>query len=62
MEENLEVTGTYGTITIGADGSYQYVADLDATDALDAGDIVTDTFTYTVSDGGGTDTADIQLL
>ena len=55
------IAGTYGTITIGADGSYQYVADLDVTDALDAGDIVTDTFTYTVSDGGGTDTADIVI-
>ena len=55
------IAGTYGTITIGADGSYQYVADLDATDALDAGDIVTDTFTYTVSDGAATDTADIVI-
>ena len=56
------IEGTYGTITIGADGSYQYVADLDATDALDAGDVVTDVFTYTVSDGnGGTDTATITI-
>ena len=55
------IEGTYGTITIGADGSYQYVADLDATDALDAGDVVTDTFTYTVSDGAATDTADIVI-
>ena len=31
-------------------------------DALDAGDIVTDVFTYTVSDGnGGTDTATITI-
>ena len=30
------VTGTYGTLTIGADGSYTYVADQDAADALDA--------------------------
>ena len=28
------VTGTYGTLTIGADGSYTYVADQDAADAL----------------------------
>ena len=49
-------TGTYGTLTIGADGSYTYVADLAAAEALDAGDIVTDSFTYTVSDGSNTDT------
>ncbi|MDA9694763.1 Ig-like domain-containing protein, partial [Candidatus Pelagibacter sp.] len=52
------VTGTYGTLTVGADGTYTYVADQSASDALDAGDTVTDSFTYTVSDGnGGTDTA-----
>ena len=50
-------TGTYGTLRIGADGTYDYVADQSAADALDPGDIVTDSFTYTVSDGnGGTDT------
>ena len=32
------VTGTYGTLTLGADGTYTYVADQDAADALDAGD------------------------
>ena len=52
------VTGTYGTLTVGADGTYTYVADQSASDTLDAGDTVTDSFTYTVSDGnGGTDTA-----
>jgi VCBS repeat-containing protein len=51
------VTTTYGTLTIGADGTYTYVADQSATDNLDAGDQVTDVFTYTISDGnGGTDT------
>ena len=57
------IAGTYGTITIGADGSYKYVvADNSTMDALDAGDIVTDVFTYTVSDGnGGTDTATITI-
>ena len=56
------VTGTYGTLTIGADGSYTYTADQDAADALDAGDEVTDVFTYTISDGnGGTDTATITI-
>ena len=54
-------TGTYGTLTIGADGSYTYVADLAAAEALDAGDIVTDSFTYTVSDGSNTDTATLII-
>ena len=49
-------TGTYGTLRIGADGTYDYVADQSAADALDPGDIVTDSFTYTVSDGTNTDT------
>ena len=45
------VTGTYGTLTIGADGSYTYTADQDAADDLDAGDQVTDVFVYTIDDG-----------
>ena len=56
------VTGSYGTLTINSNGSYQYAATLDATDALDAGDVVTDVFTYIVSDGQGeTDTATITI-
>ena len=52
------VTGTYGTLTVGADGTYTYVADQSAADDLDASDTATDSFTYTVSDGNGeTDTA-----
>ena len=30
------VTGTYGTLTVGADGTYTYVADQSAADDLDA--------------------------
>ena len=33
-----------------ADGSYEYVANQAAADALDPGDQVTDVFTYTVKD------------
>ena len=55
------VTGTYGTLVIGADGSYTYTADQDAADALDNGDTVTDVFTYTVSDGTNTTTATITI-
>jgi VCBS repeat-containing protein len=36
------LTGTYGQLTIAADGSYSYVANQDAADALDVGDSVTD--------------------
>jgi VCBS repeat-containing protein len=55
------LTGTYGQLTIAADGSYSYVANQDAADALDAGDIVTDSFNYTVSDGTATDIAVITI-
>src|SRR5205085_2103701 len=44
--------GTYGDLTIHADGSYSYVANA-AFDALHAGNNPTDVFTFTVSDGAG---------
>ena len=56
-----QVTGTYGQLTVGADGSYTYVANQSAADTLDAGDTVTDSFTYTVSDGTNTDTATLVI-
>ncbi len=63
------VTGTYGTLTIGSDGSYEYVADQAAADALDSGDTATDVFTYTIKDQhpgydfaySGTDTATLTI-
>ena len=55
------VTGTYGTLTIGADGSYTYIADQSAADDLDASDTATDVFTYTLSDGSATDTATLTI-
>ena len=36
------VVGTYGTLIIGADGSYTYTADQSAADALDAGETADD--------------------
>ncbi|MDF1659703.1 MAG: Ig-like domain-containing protein, partial [Verrucomicrobiales bacterium] len=42
------LVGTYGTLTLDADGSYTYTADQDVTDALPVGDTVNDIFTYTV--------------
>ena len=54
--------GTYGQLTISADGSYTYVANKDAANALDTGESATDVFTYTLSDGGsGTATATITI-
>ena len=55
------LTGTYGQLTIAADGSYSYVANQSAADALDPGDVVTDAFNYTVSDGSGTDIAVLTI-
>ena len=56
------MTGTYGQLTIGADGTYTYVANQSAADDLDAGDPGTDTFTYTITDTtGATSTADITI-
>ena len=55
------IIGTYGTLTIGADGSYTYTADQDAADSIADGSSETDVFTYTVSDGTATDTATITI-
>ncbi|MDZ4251553.1 MAG: Ig-like domain-containing protein, partial [Sulfuritalea sp.] len=44
------LTGTYGTLTLNADGSYSYVADQAAADALAVGATDNDVFTYTVTD------------
>ncbi len=53
--------GTYGQLTMSADGSYTYNANKDAADALDPGDTITDTFTYTVTDQTDTDTATLTI-
>ncbi|MEC5125460.1 Ig-like domain-containing protein, partial [Verrucomicrobiales bacterium BCK34] len=56
------LVGTYGTLTMESDGSYSYTADQAAANALADGEQVTDTFTYTVSDGnGGTDSAELVI-
>ncbi|MCL7406453.1 VCBS domain-containing protein [Paradonghicola geojensis] len=59
-----DVTGDYGTLTIGADGSYIYAVDNTNGDvqALATGETLTDTFTYQLSDGqGGLNTADLTI-
>ena len=50
-------TGTYGTLTVNADGSYTYTLtanDKDAVQSLAVGQSVTDTFTVTVTGADGT--------
>ncbi|WP_220765860.1 VCBS domain-containing protein, partial [Shewanella sp. MBTL60-112-B1] len=46
------LVGEFGTLTISSDGSYSYLLDdSNATiNALDAGDIETDTFSYWIED------------
>ena len=56
------LTGTYGQLTLNSNGSYTYVANQAAADALDAGDTAYDYFNYTVSDGTQTDTAVITII
>ena len=46
------IVGTYGTLTIGADGSYSYVTNA-AAQALNDGESETDTFSYTLRDSDG---------
>jgi VCBS repeat-containing protein len=56
------LVGTYGTLTLNADGSYAYAATTPAADALAAGQIVTESFTYTMHDAAGaTSTATITF-
>ena len=55
------LTGTYGQLTLNSNGSYSYVANQSAADALDASDVVYDYFNYDVSDGSQTDTAVITI-
>lgn len=58
------LTGTYGSLTINADGSYTYVLDNTnpTVNALTAASApLTDSFTYTLSDGSATDTAQLTI-
>ena len=56
------IHGLYGTLTIGADGSYSYAVDQKAADSLAEGQQVDDNpFTYTVSDGITTTTSTLTV-
>lgn len=59
------VIGLYGTLTIGADGSYAYLVNdtLAAVRALIAGESLAETFSYVVTDGGGlADIAELRIV
>ncbi len=58
------ITGLYGTLTLGADGSYSYVLDNGnaAVNALQDGQTLTEVFTYTLRDpDNATDTAALTI-
>ena len=55
------LVGTYGTLTLNADGTYTYTANTDAAKALEPLETAVDYFTYTLSDGTSTDKAELQI-
>ena len=57
----VALKGEYGTLTVNDNGSYTYIADQDKSDQLPTGQTGTDTFTYTVSDGTETSTAQLTF-
>lgn len=60
-EAASEIEGTYGTLTIGANGAYNYSAGGAGYDALAAAATAEDVFTYTLSDGTASTTAAITV-
>ncbi|MGB0935451.1 MAG: Ig-like domain-containing protein, partial [Alphaproteobacteria bacterium] len=61
----IPIVGMYGTLTLLADGSYTYVVDNanPTVDSLDDGDLISETFSYTVQDTRGlTDTAILEVM
>jgi len=57
------VTGSYGSVTVSSTGAYTYTVDntKSAVQALAVGETLTDTFSYTVSDGRGGTTLTITI-
>src|SRR6185436_9273353 len=52
--------GAYGTLVLAADGSYTYTPGA-AAQALDDGEVVSDSFGYTATDGTASDTATLTV-
>jgi VCBS repeat-containing protein len=61
---NTVVTGLYGTLTIAASGVYSYVVNtMDPfVIGLSAGETLTDSFSYTITDGAETSTATLNIV
>ena len=57
------VTGLYGSLVVAANGAYTYTLDADdpAVDALPLNGTLTESFTYTVTDGDATTTAVLEI-
>ncbi|QIF02301.1 VCBS domain-containing protein [Roseimicrobium sp. ORNL1] len=53
LNVGVAVAGAYGTLTLNADGTYNYVLDAQnaTVDGLDDGETLTDVFSYTATDG-----------
>ncbi len=52
-----DTSSDYGTLITGADGSYQFELDRDTKDSLSVGDVLSEEFTYSVTDSDGDTTA-----
>ncbi|MFC4236918.1 VCBS domain-containing protein [Thalassospira xianhensis] len=64
-DDGTVIVGTYGTLTIGADGTYRFVVDSTNPDLINlpAQGTRTEIFTYqVVDDGGQTDTAQLTVI
>jgi VCBS repeat-containing protein len=59
-----QVSGTYGTLTVGTDGGYSYALNnaLAAIQSLDDGESHQDVFTYTITDGDGDTSAAVLTV
>jgi VCBS repeat-containing protein len=60
-EGNFVVDGTYGTLVINADGSYEYTLDQAKADPLNIGDDPTEFFSYSMWDGEKYDYAYLRI-
>ena len=60
-QPQTNIHGSYGTFSVDADGNWNYVAD-SAYNELNAGDIISDTFTVTSVDGSGSGTVTINII
>ncbi|XXJ20549.1 VCBS domain-containing protein [Desulfovibrio caledoniensis] len=58
---NFVVDGTYGTLVINADGSYEYILDQAKADPLNIGDAPTEFFSYSMWDGEKYDYAYLRI-